>query len=212
VASTAAMLLAVLGLAGCGTSPPEPEPLTAEQVEEIRVEQAEEWWDSVQPDVPMPEVDLIAVLPPQEAEQRRSQCLDDANLPGVTVHEDGSWSNEGQPGDPTFMAAHEQMWVCAQQYRPEGELDYLLSPSQLEWLYDFYVLRYQPCVATLGHELVNFPSRYVFVGNPGGYSAWVPHDFSLEPRPTPEGWELIAKRCPLPEMLAGYGLPGYPLE
>lgn len=212
MASTALLALAALGLVGCGTPAPEPQPLTTEQVEAIRSAHAEEWWNSVQPDVPMPDVDVIGVYPPGEAFELRRQCLETANLPGVTVTDDGGWSIQGEPGDPAFTAADAQVWVCAQQYRAEGETDHLLSPSQLEWLYDFYVLRYRPCVATMGHELLNFPSREVFLGSSVGYATWIPHDFSVEPVPTPEGWALIAQRCPLPEMLESYGLPGYAVE
>jgi hypothetical protein len=104
--------------------------------------------------------------------------------------------------------------MCVQQYPAAfGDDGFILSPSELEWLYDFYVERYEPCVAALGIELLELPSREQFISNgTGGYPAWLPYEQTVRPIPTTAGWAVLAQRCPLPQMLREYELPGYQEE
>jgi hypothetical protein len=72
------------------------------------------------------------------------------------------------------------------------------------------VERYQPCVATLGIELLDLPSREQFMSSgSGGYPSWLPYEQTVRPIPTTAGWAVLAQRCPLPQMLEYYELPGY---
>jgi hypothetical protein len=218
VASTGLALLGTLGLvalglAACSPPPPPPEPPTAEEIAAVRAEMAQSWWDSMDLDVPMPHVEVIEELPAQQAAARQTQCLEEANLPGVQVDGPGTWSFGGSNSDDVgFVDVQTLWWVCAQQYPSTDETEFLLSASELAWLYDFYVQRYEPCVATLGIELLDLPPREYFLSETGGYPAWVPYEQSLRPVPTADDWQVLAQRCPLPDMLAAYGLPGYPAE
>ena len=176
----------------------------------MREAQAQTWWDSMSTGTTMPDVEVIAELPPEQAFDQQSECLEAARIPGVTVGEHGQWRFEdGDPASPTFDAVELQWWVCAQQYPPQDEFDWMLSRSELEWLYDYYGRRYLPCLGGLGFEASGFPTRGDFLFTSEGYPAWLPFEQSVKPIPTTEQWEQVALRCPLPEMVHDYGLPGY---
>jgi hypothetical protein len=122
---------------------------------------------------------------------------------------DGGWTYAGQGGfeDPLAQVVQAQWWMCNEQYPAVIDGAYVKSPSELEWIYDFYVERYRPCLASLGYTFVDFPERDRFIGDAAGYVAWVPHDYSVSPMPTNPGWDVIAARCPLPPLLGDLGVP-----
>ena len=206
-----ATAVVVVMLAGCSPSPGPPRPATAEEIQALREAQARNWWDTFADGAPMPVVEVIEVLPAEESYERQLQCITDAAIPGVTVMDGGGVHYEGDGGydDPWPLALEQQYWLCAQQYPVGGEDEYILSTSELAWLYDFYLKRYQPCLGSLGFEFLDFPEREQFIGDAAGYPAWVPHDYSVAPVPTRDQWTLIAERCPLPELLDRYELPGF---
>lgn len=210
-----AVAMAVAVLVGCASAPEPPRPATPEQIAALHEQQARDWWDSVSGGAPMPEVDVIEELPPEESYARQNECLQDADIPGVTVTDDGGWSFEGDVDgeidfeDPLFLQMQQQSWICAQQFPPSGEDAYVLSASELAWLHDFYVQRHRPCLASLGFEAIDFPGREQFVVDEVGYPPWVPHDYSVSPIPTRMEWALLAERCPLPSLLDPYSLPGF---
>ena len=206
----AVALAVVTAAGGCMPSPERPQPATEEEIEALRDEQAREWWDSLATGEPMPEVAVVEELPAEEAYERQTQCLDEAALPGVTVGSAGEWTYAGETGpeDETFVLVQRQFWVCAQQFPAAGEDDFVLSVSELAWLHDYYVKRYLPCLESFGFEATAFPSRPTFVGEAAGYPSWIPHDFSVDPVPTLQEWRVIASKCPLPDLLDPYNLPG----
>jgi hypothetical protein len=196
-------------LAGCAPSPPEPRPATAEELQAFRDEQARQWWESFAEGAPMPVVEAIEELPPEESYERAIQCFNDAAIPGVTMSADGGWSYSGEGGfeDPLSQVVQAQWWICNEQYPSVMDDSFVKSPSELAWIYDFYVERYRPCLASLGYTFVDFPQRERFVVDTAYYVGWVPHDHSVSPMPTGPGWELIAARCPLPPLLDDLGVP-----
>jgi hypothetical protein len=130
-------------------------------------------------------------------------------LPGVTVRGPGEWVYDGSdPEDPTGQRANVQWWICAQQFPADIDLNWMLSPRQLDWLYDFFSERHIPCLRTVGYEPTWFPTREQFIDS-GGYPGWLPFPEGLSPVPPSSHWTLLANRCPLPEMVLGYGVPGY---
>ena len=196
-------------LAGCVSPAPKPQPPTQEEIDALREAQAQSWWDSMSTGTTMPDVKVIEQLPPGEAALQQTECLDEAQIPGVTVYGPGEWGYNGALGDdPEGTAAQMQWFVCTRQYPSEADFDWMLSPSQLEWLYDYFQERYFPCLRSVGFEPVRFPSEASFAQF-GGSPSWIPYDTSVSPIPTPAEWERIAQRCPLPEMLDVYGIPGY---
>ena len=204
-------VVSVALLAGCAHSPESPRPATAEEIEALQEEQAREWWESFAGYKPMPEVEVIEALPPNEAFPRQTECLREAEIPGVTFSDDGQWTYEGEPSatNPMFLPVQEQYWICTQQFPAAGDADFILSESELAWLYDFYLTRYRPCLSSLGFQAVGFPGRETFVGDGAGYPSWIPYDYSISPVPTPGQWRLIAERCPMPELLEVYDLPPF---
>ena len=194
-------------LAGCTPPPEPPRPATAEEIQALRDERAREGWDTVADGAPMPVVEVIEELPPEEAYERQLQCMEDAAIPGVSVVEGGglTWPED----EDVSRVVEQQYWICSQQYPAAGDDKYVLSQSELEWLYDFFERRYRPCLGSLGFELVDFPQHERFVGDTAGFPAWIPYDRSVSPPPSPNQWTLIAERCPLPSMLGVYELPGY---
>jgi hypothetical protein len=201
--------VAITALAGCSAPPPEPRPATAEEIEALRVQQARDWWESFAEGAAMPEVEVIEELPPDEAYERSVQCFNDAAIPGVTMTVDGGWTYGGRGGlgDPLAQVVQAQWFVCNEQYPMAMDAAYVKSPSELEWIYDFYVERYRPCLTSLGYTFVDFPPRERFVVKTAGYVSWVPHDYSVSPMPTQSGWDVIAARCPLPSLLGDLGVP-----
>ena len=198
-------------LAGCSPPPEPPRPVTEEEIQALREAQAREWWDFFAQGEPMPVVEVVEVMPPDEAHARQLQCIEDAAILGVTVSDDGGIGYEAEDGgDGAWpLALERQYWLCSQQYPAGGEDEYILSQSELTWLYDFYEKRYRPCLRSIGFGFRDFPQREQFIGDTAGYPAWVPHDYSVAPAPTPDEWTLIAERCPLPSLLAAYELPGF---
>ena len=205
-----AVAVVVAVLAGCSPPPEPPRPVTEEEIQALRDAQARDWWETFAQGEPMPLVEVIEVLPPEESYERQLQCIEDAAIPGVIVMDGGGVSYEGDGGyeDPWPLVLEQQYWLCAQQYPVAGEDEYILSQSELTWLYDFYEKRYRPCLGSLGFEFLDFPQREQFIEGIAGYAGWVPHDYSVSPVPTRDQWTLIAERCPLPSLLAAYELPG----
>jgi hypothetical protein len=207
--ATAVTALAVAALVGCAPAPEPPRPATPEEIEAFAREMSQEWWDSIAPGEPMPEVDVIEVLPADESSERQTECIRDAEIPGLTVTPDGgiTFSVETSQGDPLDQAVQQQFWICAAKYPMEDDYSWVMSESELAWTYDFYVERYRPCLSALGFEFQDFPDRGQFVDGAVGYLAWIPHDYSIAPTPSAQQWNLIAARCPLPPLLDTLGLP-----
>ena len=207
----AALTLAA-ALAGCGSPTPVPPPPTQEELDAAREAQAQSWWDSMSTGTTMPDIDVIEVLPREDAYLRQGECLEEAQLPGVRVSDPGQWSYDGSdPTDPNGDRVMVQWWICAQQFPSTDELDWMRSPRQLDWLYDYFNERYIPCLRSIGIEPVMFPSRREFL-NGNGYPGWLPFPEAMDPTPRSSDWVLIAQRCPLPDMVDDYNLPGYASE
>ncbi len=206
-----AAVVAVALLAGCVSVPEPPAPPTRQELEQLRAEEARYWWNVFGDGEPMPEITVIEVLPPEEAYARQAECFDDAQLPGVTVHSAGGWTYEGpvEEGQGVPDAIERQWWLCSQQYPMDYAESGVMSESELAWLYDFYLNRYRPCVASMGFAMNGLPSRAEFVGEGLGYVSWFPYDDTIYPAPTRAEWRMIAQRCPLPSMLEPLVLPAY---
>ena len=211
----ATLTVAAGALAACAPPPPGPEPPTPEQIAAVRHEQAQSWWDSLSTGTTMPDVDVIAALPLEKASVQQTECLAAADLPGVRVYGPGAWEFDAAAVDEdAAIATQVQWWTCAQQYPVENDFEWMRSPSQLAWLYDFYGKRYLPCIRSLGIEPLDFPTRDEFLGadllgGNGGFPAWLPYEQTVRPIPTTDEWKQLAQRCPLPDMVHDYGLPGY---
>lgn len=209
VLAAAALAVAAV-LVGCMPSPERPQPATEEEIAALRHEEASAWWDEIANGAPMPEVAVIERLPPEEAYVRQTECLGEAALPGVTVLNAGEWSYAGDagPNDGAYRLVMKQQWICSQQFPATEQDGYVLSQSELAWLHDYYVKRYLPCLQSHGFEALYMPNREQFIGEAAGYPQWMPHDYSVGPVPTSQQWRMLASKCPLPDLLEPYDLPG----
>ena len=202
--------LVASALAGCTEPTPVPPPPTALEIAALREQQAQAWWDSLSTGTTTPDLGVVEELPDEEAFARQTECLDEAQVPGVTVYGPGEWSYNGALGDDaTGSEAQVEWWKCVHRFPAEGDFDWMLSWAQTAWLYDFFSERHIPCLRTLGIEVIGFPLRDYFIETSGGYPAWLPYPESMSPTPASSDWVLLAKRCPLPELLHRYGIPGY---
>jgi hypothetical protein len=200
------------GLVGCAQPTPVPPPPTADDIAAVREAWAQDWWDSLATGTTMPDVDVIAELPMEKAWAEQSKCLEAAQIPGLTVRGPQEWQFDSSTGDARDAANAQTQWfVCVQQYPVAGDTESILSPAQLDWLYNAYRERYLPCLRSFGVEPMAFPaSRDQFLEGSRGYPAWVPFEGTLSPTMTSEQWQRVAQRCPLPDVLQEFPLPGYP--
>ena len=107
--------LVATALVGCVEPTPVPPPPTEEEIDAMREEQAQAWWDSLSTGTTMPELGVIEELPNEEAFIRQTECLDEAQVPGVTVYGPGEWSYNGALGDDPTGAEAQVEWspACA---------------------------------------------------------------------------------------------------
>jgi hypothetical protein len=202
-----AVVVAVL--VSCSPPPEPPRPATAEEIQALRDEQARAWWDDFADGAPMPDVEVVEVLPLEESFAQQAACMIEAGIPGVRDVGDGTYSYSfTDDDDPNVELVQQRQWICSQRYPVKGDDDFILSRSELTWLYDFFMQRHRPCLHSLGYEFVTFPERDQFVEDAVGYPSWVPDDYSVDPVPSREQWALLAERCPLPSLLGEYNLPG----
>ena len=178
-------------LAGCTPAPDLPPPMTYAEAKKRVYEQNLEWWNSMFPDEPMPEIEPIEFLDPLNPGTAGLQCLADAQLEGVVVDiETKSWSYEGN-ADRT--ALDRLQFTCALQYPydvSDPEKIGYLSDEQLSWIWDYNRTRLVPCLRMLGFTVAD--RDYDYFGS-GEY--WIPY-YEMSPIPTAVQWPWIDTRCP----------------
>lgn len=176
----------------------DPEPLPDDLKMAAYVEAMEErWsWESDQmPDAAMPEVVFIEEVTGANWDSTLAECYRDA---GFIV--DGSvtrgWSLEPSP-DLDSTDARIGMFRCDASYPWEGTLDSLLSRSELDALYSYYLNELTPCLALAGAPApVAPPSRDEFVDQSGLFTTWSPYYFAASESIEGEEWERFERICP----------------
>ena len=191
-----ALAASVLLLAGCAPAPDLPAPITYAEAKKRAYERNVEWWQSMFPDEPMPEVEPIEFLDPGEPSTKVIDCIRDAQVAGLTFAEytEGGYTVSGADGDEFNRV----QFVCALQYpfdlSDPANLSYLgmLSDEQLAWIWDYNRSRLVPCLRMLGYAVGSREGDYV----PGNEDLWIPY-FDMTPLPqTEEEWALLNLRCP----------------
>ena len=191
VAAAASVLL----LAGCAAVAPLPAPLSDADVQQIRDVQNAEWWLSMFPAEPIPEIVPVAQVDAADLANTLARCVLEAALTGV-VPDDGVRGYRLIAGYDT-AELNRVLYRCAVQYPTElgnpSEAGYF-STAQLGWLHDFYVNRLVPCLRLAGYQVGSIPPRDAFEA----YGDWSPY-FSMSPTPTSAGqWRRVDRRCPPP--------------
>ena len=188
-----ALAASVLLLAGCAPAPDLPAPITYAEAKKRAYERNVDWWQSMFPDEPMPEVEPIEFLDPGEPSTKVIDCIRDAGFENLTEDVDIGTAIGGRADDLNRV-----QFVCALQYPydlsdPENLSDLgMLSDDQLAWIWEYNRSRLVPCLRMLGYRVDSRDGEYV----PGNEDLWIPY-FDMTPLPQTEGeWARLNLRCP----------------
>jgi len=184
----------VLVLAGCAPAFEAPPAITYAEVKKLVHEQNLEWWNSMFPDEPMPQVDPIEYVDPESSTgEEVTDCLRDADLDGISIANDGSWSATGTSTEQ-MEDMNRAQFVCAMQYpydiRDPEQIGYL-SDEQTAWIWSYNRERLVPCLQLMGYSVVNRSSGYVA----GSNEYWSPY-FDIWQQLKKSDWDLVDARCP----------------
>lgn len=178
---------------GCATAPGLPPGLTEAEVQEIVDAQNAEWWSSMFPDEPQPEVEPIEYISRSGEGTQVTDCILAAEIEGVRESQGGLTFSQSDPG--VNDAFNRQQFICSLQYPfdiAQPEEFWFFSDDQLEYLDNYNVQRLVPCLRLLGYEVVED------VLASGDEYYWSPY-YSMRPQPTTVNeWERIDLRCPPP--------------
>lgn len=147
----AAIVVVGLLLAGCAPVPPAGP--TMDQIRSFQAAEALSSWQDIFPGEPMPQVQVVATIAPQEQDRVLSECLD-AAVSRLTSR------------PPVLGELQWARWTCTEQYPIDPAQDgRFLSPDQLEYGYEYLVRRSIPCLRSLG---------VAYTAPPIGFFAGVP--------------------------------------
>ena len=141
---------------------PVSEPLTPEQEVQALAADADLRWETVThffPDEPRPNATVISIADDGDYVEAILPCFASRDVP-VTP----TFGNRGYGNDNTDREDVVNQYLCEVEYpaRPRPPL----TPTQLGYLYDYFVQFKAPCLQGLGYELMpptNAPSKDVFV-------------------------------------------------
>jgi len=175
-------------LAGCAPAPELPAPITQQEAQRRMDAQQADWWESMFPGEPMPEIEPVEYIDPLEGSTLVIDCIRDAELPGVTVYDNG-WSYGSSGDDAADRLVKLTLFTCSQEY-PYDVSDPaalgMLSDAESAWIGAFDGARLVPCLRLLGYDIpVQAESRFGSL-----YDA-------MSPQPTTAAeWAYIDFRCP----------------
>lgn len=186
-----ALVASGLLLAGCAAAPELPRPMTYGEAKKQVAEQHLQWWQSIFPDEPMPEIEPIEFREPGVADTLIQDCLKAANIPELRFDDSGGWSYtpEGGGGSEFDRA----QFICDLQY-PYDVSDPsklgMLTEEEKAWIWAYNRERLVPCLQLLGYSVPQRSADY----DPNDY--WIPY-FEMTPVPqAKEEWARIDLRCP----------------
>jgi hypothetical protein len=200
----AAALAATMMLAGCVAAPALPPAATESEVRNFLTNQNVQWWLSMFPEEPVPQVQVVETLGYTAQSQAVNGCVAATGQPAIR--------NPADSSQPDFAIYERALWFCFQQY-PVRTQDVIaqgyLSHEQLSYLYDYYVRRLVPCLVTLGFQVAGVPNRGQFIELSLGYPSWSPYD-KLTPQPTDgRAWDSVVAQCPPPPFARFLAPPRY---
>lgn len=157
------------------------------------------WWNSMFPGEPVPVVEVRGYLDPLDTGSEVNDCIQAANLPGVTVGDDGGVVF-GDMNSTDTRAFNRVQWECSAAYPydvSDPESLGLYSDEQLTYLAHYFLNDLAPCLRLMGYRVEAQPSVRFIVDN-GPYPQWVPY-YVMKPQPTTNAeWERVDFRCPPP--------------
>jgi hypothetical protein len=191
-----ALAASVAVLSGCASAPHLPPGPTPAQVKATVAEYNEAWWRSIAPDEPMPVVDPVEYLAPDDDGHQITDCIVKAQLPGIMSEE---YTYFGITTPAAVRGYEKVQFVCSMMYPPDlshpEELG-ILSPEQLDYLYEYFTTRLAPCMELLGYQVTGTPTHDEFVNR--DFLAWAPY-YAMTPQPhSTIEWRRFDLRCPPP--------------
>lgn len=109
-----------------------------------------------------PSVDVVREVQPEEYSTVLEECLTGAGFPPSTPA--GSRMPEWDILEEQSAAFSLAEYVCWAQYPVAAESQSSLTDEQMGLVYDFWLSETIPCLAELGYEVAEPPSRAAFVG------------------------------------------------
>lgn len=197
-----ALLLAAstLLVSGCARQQSLPEGPPPEEVKAILDEQHEQWWTSMFPNEPMPEVEPVEYIDVRTPSTLVTDCIVAAQLEGVRVS-GGRISFEAMANAQEDRFNRVQ-FECSLRYPYDPSRPDLLgifSIEQLEYLYADFTKRLVPCLTVQGYRINVVPPYRTFVRN-APYLTWEPY-FAIVPQPvTAQQWQRVDYSCPPPKI------------
>jgi hypothetical protein len=175
----------VLLLAACAPEPRLPAPATEGQAKQQMAEQSRQWWEAMFPDEPMPVVDPIEYISVDDPDDRRADCVRQANIDGLIATAD--------PGSQAL--ADRIQFICSMEY-PYALSDPaslgILSDAEYEWNWNYNQKRLVPCLQLLGFTVINRVGEYI----EGSRASWSPY-YEMAPTTLSEAeWARIDLACP----------------
>jgi len=198
IRAAAIALACVLAVSGCAARQPLPQGPTVDEVTAILDRQHEQWWNSMFPDEPMPEVEPIEFLNVLKPSTVVSDCILAAGLDGVRPTGQGISFGAMEAAEEARF--NRVQFECSLRYpydpaRPD--LLGIFSVDQLEYLYTDFTKRLVPCLTLQGYRVAVVPPYRTFVRD-APYLTWEPY-FAIVPQPTtPQQWQRIDFVCPPP--------------
>lgn len=176
-------------LAGCSTVALPPG-LTDAEIKAQVEEGNRQWWESMFPGEPMPEIEPIEYVDAAHAQEVIADCMRGGHIDGLLIGEDDSWVYLGN--DSAVQESIDRRYFqCNAQYPYDPAELNILSDAQLKWIYYYNRDRLVPCLQLDGYTIINRTSDYV----DGSFDYWIPY-YEMYPLPTADEWRRIDLRCP----------------
>lgn len=176
-------VVVLVALTGCTATPPSA--LSPDEVRSFQDDAAHEWWSSMFPDEPAPEVAIVQYATLATQDELVDTCVD-AAVAGIFDR------------PPTTVELNRAVWTCAVEYPldPAGDEHGYLSADQLRYGYSYLLTRTLPCLREIGYNLGPPPPS--IANTASGQPRWSPYwsiasiagDWSVLPN--------IVERCPPP--------------
>ena len=198
---SAAAALALL-LSGC-SGDPHPTPLGAAARVALYERSTTKQWDTFAPTTPAafrPDLRVHTVSTGAQWVRDMSKCLGGKGLASLQSTADRPIDLAGA-SDIHDVNTRISEFVCQAQHPTDAQLRAMLSPSEANVLYDYYVDSLQPCLLLNGGVVpVRPPSRAAFVSTYSSTS-WSPYDASVVADTVVDGDGNISRtplgeRCP----------------
>jgi hypothetical protein len=190
-----------LVLAGCTASTLGPPPPAPTMTEAERIESYESGldssWETVtfsNPDAVRPDVEFVRFIDQDEWAQVIVDCLTAEGM-DAKVSTDGQGGFESSAPSGQASAMDMARYVCDAKYPIDPALHLPPTEAELAYLYDYFALVLTPCLKAEGYEVIEPPSRQVFLDTYGTKDMWSPYRWVSNDGGQDE-WERINRACP----------------